>query len=146
MQQVGDAQPSQPSLQPPSVCRQGDLVWFDPDVGYFLPGILVDYSRGAQVATIEGDINGQVRTPAALVAGSQSDPRSPDESKPLDACLYAEADMHAHDDHQETVVDVPPKSCPDFGWKAIACRLVCWEKRAKRVSLMRRRRRHSSKD
>lgn len=40
--------------------QAGDLVWFDPDVGYFLPGIVVDFSRGAQVATIESEIGGQV--------------------------------------------------------------------------------------
>lgn len=39
---------------------QGDLVWFDPGIGYLLPGEVSDFSRPAQVVTIEAIVNGKV--------------------------------------------------------------------------------------
>ena len=52
---------SQLSVSPAlPIITKGDTVWFDPDVGYFLPGVVVDFCRAAQVATIEADFSGQV--------------------------------------------------------------------------------------
>ena len=33
--------------------RPGDLVWFDPGVGYVLPGEVVEFHRAAQVGTFK---------------------------------------------------------------------------------------------
>lgn len=35
-------------------------MWFDPGIGYLLPGEVSDYSRAAQVATVEAVINDKV--------------------------------------------------------------------------------------
>lgn len=40
--------------------NKGDLVWFDPEIGYYLPGQVIDYSMAAQVVTIEANIDGEV--------------------------------------------------------------------------------------
>jgi hypothetical protein len=36
------------------------MVWFDPGIGYLLPGEVSDFSRAAQVVTVEAVINGKV--------------------------------------------------------------------------------------
>ena len=33
--------------------RPGDLVWFDPGVGYVLPGEVVEFHRAAQVKPVK---------------------------------------------------------------------------------------------
>ncbi|XP_013792431.1 unconventional myosin-VIIa-like, partial [Limulus polyphemus] len=38
---------------------KGDLVWFDPGVGYLIPGEVLEYSRPAQVVTVQAVISGQ---------------------------------------------------------------------------------------
>ena len=42
--------------------RPGDLVWFDPGVGYVLPGEVVEFHRAAQVITVQAVINGVTKT------------------------------------------------------------------------------------
>ena len=40
----------------------GDLVWFDPGVGYVLPGEVVEFHKAAQVITVQAVINGVTKT------------------------------------------------------------------------------------
>ena len=42
--------------------RPGDLVWFDPGVGYVLPGEVVEFHRAAQVITVQAVINNVTKT------------------------------------------------------------------------------------
>ena len=42
--------------------RPGDLVWFDPGVGYVLPGEVVEFHRAAQVITVQAVINNITKT------------------------------------------------------------------------------------
>lgn len=42
--------------------RPGDLVWFDPGVGYVLPGEVVEFHRAAQVITVQALINNVSKT------------------------------------------------------------------------------------
>ena len=42
--------------------RPGDLVWFDPRVGYVLPGEVVEFHRAAQVITVQALINNVSKT------------------------------------------------------------------------------------
>ncbi|GFQ81822.1 uncharacterized protein TNCT_233751 [Trichonephila clavata] len=37
----------------------GDLVWFDPGIGYLLPGEVADFSKPAQVITVQALISGK---------------------------------------------------------------------------------------
>lgn len=39
----------------------GDLVWFDPGVGHWLPGEVLENHRSANVLTVQAVINGKVR-------------------------------------------------------------------------------------
>lgn len=38
----------------------GDLVWFDPGVGHWLPGEVLENHRSANVLTVQAVINGKV--------------------------------------------------------------------------------------
>jgi len=40
----------------------GDLVWFDPGIGYVLPGEILEYHRPAQVITVQAMINNVPKT------------------------------------------------------------------------------------
>ncbi len=42
--------------------RPGDLVWFDPGVGYVLPGEVLEYHKAAQVITVQAVINNVTKT------------------------------------------------------------------------------------
>jgi hypothetical protein len=42
--------------------RPGDLVWFDPGVGYVLPGEVVEFHRAAQVITVQAVISNVTKT------------------------------------------------------------------------------------
>ncbi|GFW45888.1 uncharacterized protein TNCV_4496071 [Trichonephila clavipes] len=44
---------------PLSGSRSGDLVWFDPGIGYLLPGEVADFSKPAQVITVQALISGK---------------------------------------------------------------------------------------
>ncbi len=44
------------------VFQPGDLVWFDPGVGYVLPGEVVEFHRAAQVITVQAVINNVTKT------------------------------------------------------------------------------------
>ncbi|XP_064478725.1 unconventional myosin-XV-like isoform X2 [Ornithodoros turicata] len=50
---TGAATPPVEDFQP------GDLVWFDPGVGYSLPGEVVEFSRPAQVVTVQAMVSGK---------------------------------------------------------------------------------------
>ncbi|KFM71861.1 hypothetical protein X975_15962, partial [Stegodyphus mimosarum] len=39
--------------------QEGDLVWFDPGIGYLLPGEVADFSKPAQVITVQALISGK---------------------------------------------------------------------------------------
>merc|ERR1719259_1195779 len=39
----------------------GDLVWFDPGLGYVLPGEVVEYHRGGRVVTVQAVIGGNTQ-------------------------------------------------------------------------------------
>lgn len=39
---------------------EGDLVWFDPNIGYPLPGEIQEVHRAAQVTIVQAIINGKV--------------------------------------------------------------------------------------
>lgn len=38
----------------------GDLIWFDPGVGHWLPGEILECHKGANVLTVQAVINGKV--------------------------------------------------------------------------------------
>nr|CAD7196597.1 unnamed protein product [Timema douglasi] len=38
----------------------GDLVWFDPGVGYVLPGEVLEFHKAAQVLTVQAVIAGKL--------------------------------------------------------------------------------------
>ena len=42
--------------------RPGDLVWFDPGVGYVLPGEVLEFHKAAQVITVQAVINNITKT------------------------------------------------------------------------------------
>ena len=42
--------------------RLGDLVWFDPGVGYVLPGEVLEFHKAAQVITVQAVINNITKT------------------------------------------------------------------------------------
>ncbi|KAF0293581.1 Unconventional myosin-XV [Amphibalanus amphitrite] len=46
----------------------GDLVWFDPGVGYVLPGEVMEYHRLGQVVTVQAVVNGETYTGSILVS------------------------------------------------------------------------------
>jgi len=37
--------------------QRGDLVWFDPGIGYVLPGEVIEFHKQAQVITVQAVIN-----------------------------------------------------------------------------------------
>jgi myosin-15 len=39
----------------------GDLIWFDPGVGHWLPGEVLECHRSANVLTVQAVINGKVQ-------------------------------------------------------------------------------------
>lgn len=41
---------------------EGDLVWFEPNIGYPLPGEIQEVHRAAQVTIVQAVINGKVST------------------------------------------------------------------------------------
>ncbi|XP_046399408.1 unconventional myosin-XV isoform X2 [Ischnura elegans] len=43
----------------PGELEKGDLVWFDPGVGYVLPGEVLEYHRAGQVVTVQAVIGGK---------------------------------------------------------------------------------------
>lgn len=42
-------------------------MWFDPGIGYLLPGEVADFSRPAQVITVQALISGKVSPEAGVV-------------------------------------------------------------------------------
>lgn len=38
----------------------GQLVWFDPGLGYSLPGEVTEFSKPAQVVTVQAVVSGKV--------------------------------------------------------------------------------------
>lgn len=51
-----------PIVVPLEQWSPGDLVWFDPGVGHWLPGEVLEAHRGANVLTIQAVINGKPQT------------------------------------------------------------------------------------
>lgn len=39
----------------------GDLIWFDPGVGHWLPGEVLECHKSANILTVQAVINGKVK-------------------------------------------------------------------------------------